>query len=156
MVRFYHLSLGIGDTMRISLSADPREEIKVGREVIKSFGLIDNAATLVSCPTCGRIEIDLIPIAQELEEYIANIKAPITVAILGCGVNGPGEAREADIGLAGGAGKGMLFKKGKIIKTVDEAVMLEEFKAEIDAMYKHYQETGKLHDDETVDAGEDN
>ena len=150
------LSLGIGDTMRISLSADPREEIKVGREVIKSFGLIDNAATLVSCPTCGRIEIDLIPIAQELEEYIANIKAPITVAILGCGVNGPGEAREADIGLAGGAGKGMLFKKGKIIKTVDEAVMLEEFKAEIDAMYKHYQETGKLHDDETVDAGEDN
>ncbi|MFZ2231930.1 MAG: flavodoxin-dependent (E)-4-hydroxy-3-methylbut-2-enyl-diphosphate synthase, partial [Lactococcus raffinolactis] len=111
---------------------------------------------LVSCPTCGRIEIDLIPIAQELEEYIANIKAPITVAILGCGVNGPGEAREADIGLAGGAGKGMLFKKGKIIKTVDEAVMLEEFKAEIDAMYKHYQETGKLHDDETVDATEEN
>ncbi|OFI49671.1 4-hydroxy-3-methylbut-2-en-1-yl diphosphate synthase [Floricoccus tropicus] len=141
------LSLGIGDTMRISLSADPVEEIKVAREVLKSFNLIDNAATLVSCPTCGRIEIDLIPIAAELEKYIANIKAPITVAILGCGVNGPGEAREADIGLAGGDGKGMLFKKGKIIKTVPEEVMLEEFKKEIDAMYKLYQETGKLHED---------
>jgi (E)-4-hydroxy-3-methylbut-2-enyl-diphosphate synthase len=142
------LSLGIGDTMRISLSADPVEEIKVGREVLKAFGLIDNAATLVSCPTCGRIEIDLIPIAQELEEYISTIKAPITVAILGCGVNGPGEAREADIGLAGGAGKGMLFKKGKIIRTVPEADMVDEFKKEIDAMYVKFQETGKLHDDE--------
>lgn len=150
------LSLGIGDTMRISLSADPREEIKVGREVLKSFGLIDNAATLVSCPTCGRIEIDLIPIAQELEAYIEKIKAPITVAILGCAVNGPGEAREADLGLAGGAGKGMLFKKGKIIRTVDEAVMLDEFKAEIDAMYQHYLETGRLHDDEPdTDNGSD-
>ncbi|WEV61112.1 flavodoxin-dependent (E)-4-hydroxy-3-methylbut-2-enyl-diphosphate synthase [Streptococcaceae bacterium ESL0729] len=142
------LSMGIGDTMRISLSADPVEEIKVAREVLKSFNLIDNAATLVSCPTCGRIEIDLIPIAQELENYIASIKAPITVAILGCGVNGPGEAREADIGLAGGSGKGMLFKKGKIIKTVPEEVMLEEFKKEIDGMYEFFQKTGRLHGDD--------
>ncbi|GFH42478.1 4-hydroxy-3-methylbut-2-en-1-yl diphosphate synthase (flavodoxin) [Lactococcus hodotermopsidis] len=141
------LSLGIGDTMRISLSADPVEEIKVGREILKSFGLIDNAATLISCPTCGRIEIDLIPVAEELEAYISEIKAPITVAIMGCGVNGPGEARGADIGLAGGAGKAMLFKKGKIVKTVDEAVMLAEFKAEIDAMYRLFKETGKLHEE---------
>lgn len=140
------LSLGIGNTVRVSLSTNPVEEIKVAREVLKAYGLASNAASLISCPTCGRIEINLIPIAEEIEEYIQTIKAPITVAILGCGVNGPGEAREADIGLAGGKGKGMLFKKGKIIRTVDEAIMVDELKKEVDQMAERYYTTGRLHE----------
>lgn len=132
------LSRGIGNTCRVSLSADPVEEIKVAREVLKSFGLASNAATLISCPTCGRIEIDLIPIANEIEAYIEKIKAPIKVAVLGCAVNGPGEAREADIGIAGGLGKGMLFKKGKIIRTVPEEIMVDELKKEVDLLAAAY------------------
>lgn len=99
------LSLGIGSTVRVSLSADPVEEVKVARELLKSFGLISNAATLVSCPTCGRLDIDLFSIANEVEEYISKIKVPIKVSVLGCAVNGPGEAREADIGIAGARGE---------------------------------------------------
>lgn len=132
------LSRGIGNTCRVSLSADPVEEIKVAREVLKAFGLASNAASLISCPTCGRIEIDLIPIANEIEEYIEKIKAPIKVAVLGCAVNGPGEAREADIGIAGGQGKGMLFKKGKIIRTVPEEIMVDELKKEVDLLAAAY------------------
>lgn len=132
------LSCGIGNTCRVSLSADPVEEIKVAKEVLKAFGLASNAATLISCPTCGRIEIDLIPIANEIEEYIEKIKVPIKVAVLGCAVNGPGEAREADIGIAGGNGKGMLFKKGKIIRTVPEEIMVEELKKEVDILAAAY------------------
>lgn len=132
------LSRGIGNTCRVSLSADPVEEIKAAKEVLKAFGLASNAATLISCPTCGRIEIDLIPIANEIEEYIEKIKAPIKVAVLGCAVNGPGEAREADIGIAGGNGKGMLFKKGKIIRTVPEKIMVEELKKEVDILAAAY------------------
>nr|WP_233711086.1 flavodoxin-dependent (E)-4-hydroxy-3-methylbut-2-enyl-diphosphate synthase [Lederbergia citrisecunda] len=132
------LSMGIGNTLRISLSADPVEEVKVARELLKSFGLISNAATLVSCPTCGRIEIDLIKIANEVEEYIQNIKAPIKVSVLGCAVNGPGEAREADIGIAGARGEGLLFKKGKTVRKVPEALMVEELKKEIDLMAAEY------------------
>jgi len=132
------LSMGIGNTLRISLSADPVEEVKVARELLKSFGLISNAATLVSCPTCGRIEIDLISIANEVEEYIQNIKAPIKVSVLGCAVNGPGEAREADIGIAGARGEGLLFKKGKTVRKVPEATMVEELKKEIDLMAAEY------------------
>lgn len=101
------LSAGIGSTIRVSLSADPVEEVKVCRELLKTFGLASNAATLISCPTCGRIEIDLISVANEIEDYIAKIKAPIKVAVLGCAVNGPGEAREADIGIAGARGEGL-------------------------------------------------
>ncbi|WP_312854680.1 flavodoxin-dependent (E)-4-hydroxy-3-methylbut-2-enyl-diphosphate synthase [Pallidibacillus pasinlerensis] len=132
------LSKGIGNTLRISLSTDPVEEVKVARELLKSFGLISNAATLVSCPTCGRIEIDLISIANEVEEYIQNIKAPIKVSVLGCAVNGPGEAREADIGIAGARGEGLLFRKGKIIRKVPEEIMVEELKKEIDALAEEY------------------
>lgn len=132
------LSRGIGNTCRVSLSADPVEEIKVAKEVLKAFGLASNAATLISCPTCGRIEIDLIPIANEIEDYIEKIKAPIKVAVLGCAVNGPGEAREADIGIAGGNGKGMLFKKGKIIRTVPEEIMVDELKKEVDLLAAAY------------------
>ncbi|MGO4887188.1 flavodoxin-dependent (E)-4-hydroxy-3-methylbut-2-enyl-diphosphate synthase [Anaerobacillus sp. MEB173] len=126
------LNMGIGNTVRISLSADPVEEVKVARELLKAFGLAANAATLISCPTCGRIEIDLISIANEVEEYISSIKAPIKVAVLGCAVNGPGEAREADIGIAGARGEGLLFRHGEIVRKVPEAVMVEELKKEID------------------------
>jgi len=132
------LSKGIGNTLRISLSADPVEEVKVARELLKSFGLSSNAATLISCPTCGRIEIDLISIANEVEEYISTIKAPIKVAVLGCAVNGPGEAREADIGIAGARGEGLLFRKGKIVRKVPEETMVEELKKEIDAIAAEY------------------
>ncbi|KGP73178.1 flavodoxin-dependent (E)-4-hydroxy-3-methylbut-2-enyl-diphosphate synthase [Pontibacillus yanchengensis] len=132
------LSKGIGSTLRISLSADPVEEVKVGRELLKTFGLADNAATLISCPTCGRIEIDLISIANEVEEYIQNIKAPIKVAVLGCAVNGPGEAREADIGIAGARGEGLLFRHGEIIRKVPEETMVEELKKEVDKIAEEY------------------
>ncbi len=132
------LSKGIGSTLRISLSADPVEEVKVGRELLKTFGLSDNAATLISCPTCGRIEIDLISIANEVEEYIQSIKAPIKVAVLGCAVNGPGEAREADIGIAGARGEGLLFRHGEIIRKVPEETMVEELKVEVDRIAEEY------------------
>ncbi|GEN46529.1 flavodoxin-dependent (E)-4-hydroxy-3-methylbut-2-enyl-diphosphate synthase [Alkalibacillus haloalkaliphilus] len=134
------LSKGIGSTVRISLSADPVEEVKVAKELLKSFGLAANAATLISCPTCGRIEIDLISIANEVEEYIQNIKAPIKVAVLGCAVNGPGEAREADIGIAGARGEGLLFRHGEIIRKVPEEIMVDELKKEVDKLAEeHYQ-----------------
>jgi (E)-4-hydroxy-3-methylbut-2-enyl-diphosphate synthase len=133
------LSMGIGSTVRVSLSADPVEEIKVARELLKSFGLAANAATLISCPTCGRIEIDLISIANEVEEYISKIKAPIKVAVLGCAVNGPGEAREADIGIAGARGEGLLFRHGEIVRKVPEDQLLDELKKEIDKLAEaHY------------------
>ncbi|MFP7493617.1 flavodoxin-dependent (E)-4-hydroxy-3-methylbut-2-enyl-diphosphate synthase [Terribacillus saccharophilus] len=132
------LSKGIGSTMRISLSADPVEEVKVARELLKIFNLSSNAATLISCPTCGRIEIDLISIANEVEEYISTIKAPIKVAVLGCAVNGPGEAREADIGIAGARGEGLLFRHGEIIRKVPEETMVDELKIEIDKLAEEY------------------
>ncbi|MBO8176823.1 MAG: flavodoxin-dependent (E)-4-hydroxy-3-methylbut-2-enyl-diphosphate synthase [Bacillus sp. (in: Bacteria)] len=132
------LNKGIGNTLRISLSADPVEEVKVAKELLKTFGLASNAATLISCPTCGRIEIDLISIANEVEEYIQKIKAPIKVAVLGCAVNGPGEAREADIGIAGARGEGLLFRKGKTVRKVPEETMVEELKKEIDMLAEEY------------------
>ncbi|MCZ0704046.1 (E)-4-hydroxy-3-methylbut-2-enyl-diphosphate synthase [Natronobacillus azotifigens] len=137
------LSKGIGNTMRISLSADPVEEVKVARELLKTFGLASNAATLISCPTCGRIEIDLISIANEVEDYISTIKAPIKVAVLGCAVNGPGEAREADIGIAGARGEGLLFRHGEIIRKVPEEIMVEELKKEVDKIAAEFLEQQK-------------
>jgi (E)-4-hydroxy-3-methylbut-2-enyl-diphosphate synthase len=101
--------------------------------------LAANAATLISCPTCGRIEIDLISIANEVEEYISKVKAPIKVAVLGCAVNGPGEAREADIGIAGARGEGLLFRHGEIVRKVPEDQLLDELKKEIDILAEaHY------------------
>jgi (E)-4-hydroxy-3-methylbut-2-enyl-diphosphate synthase len=138
------LSQGIGSTIRISLSADPVEEVKVARELLKTFGLAANAATLISCPTCGRIEIDLISIANEIEEYISKIKAPIKVSVLGCAVNGPGEAKEADIGIAGARGEGLLFRHGKIIRKIPEKEMVAELKKEIDKLAEEYQQKEKL------------
>ncbi|MBL0388949.1 flavodoxin-dependent (E)-4-hydroxy-3-methylbut-2-enyl-diphosphate synthase [Tumebacillus sp. ITR2] len=138
------LAKGIGSTMRVSLSADVVEEIKVGRELLKAFGLASNAVTLISCPTCGRIEIDLVAIANEIEEYVSNIKAPIKVAVLGCAVNGPGEAREADIGIAGSRNEGLLFKHGEIVRKIPEDILVSELKKEIDEMAKRYELTGSL------------
>lgn len=138
------LSMGIGSTIRISLSADPVEEVKVCRELLKSFGLITNAATLVSCPTCGRLDIDLFSIANEVEEYISKLRVPIKVSVLGCAVNGPGEAREADIGIAGARGEGMLFRYGEMIRKVPEADLLSELKKEIDIIVDHFNKTGEI------------
>lgn len=138
------LAMGIGNTVRISLSADPVEEIKVARELLKSFGLISNAATLVSCPTCGRLDIDLFAVANEVEEYLESVRVPIKVSVLGCAVNGPGEAREADIGIAGARGEGMLFRYGEMIRKVPEAELVNELKKEIDHIVQEYERTGQI------------
>ncbi|PWI58306.1 flavodoxin-dependent (E)-4-hydroxy-3-methylbut-2-enyl-diphosphate synthase [Sulfoacidibacillus thermotolerans] len=138
------LAMGIGDTVRVSLSADPVEEVKVARELLKAFGIISNAVTLVSCPTCGRIDIDLIRIANEIEAYVQNIKAPIKVSVLGCAVNGPGEAREADIGIAGAKGEGLLFRYGEVVRKIPEQDLVSELKKEIDILAKRYAETGSI------------
>lgn len=122
---------GIGDTIRVSLTGDPVEEIKVGREILKSIGLLSDGIQFISCPTCGRTQIDLINIAKEVEEKLAGCKKNIKVAIMGCVVNGPGEAREADIGIAGGKGEGLIFKKGEIIKKVKEEDLVEALINEI-------------------------
>lgn len=127
---------GIGDTIRVSLSDDPVEEIKVAKEILKNCNLYKNSAKLVSCPTCGRTQIDLIPIAKEMEEFLQNIEKDITVAVMGCIVNGPGEARNADIGIAGGIGEGLLFKKGEIIRKVKQEEMVKVLKEEILRMVK--------------------
>lgn len=126
----------IGNTIRVSLSDNPVEEIRVARELLLNFGLLNDAPTLVSCPTCGRIQYDLIPIAKEIEKFLATIRKPITVAIMGCAVNGPGEARHADIGIAGGVKEGLLFKKGEIIKKVPQEELCDVLKAEITEMIK--------------------
>ncbi|WP_041139165.1 flavodoxin-dependent (E)-4-hydroxy-3-methylbut-2-enyl-diphosphate synthase [Beduini massiliensis] len=122
---------GIGNTIRVSLSDDPCQEIPVAKTLLKEFGLLNNVPTLVSCPTCGRIQYDLIPIAKEIEQFLNTIHADITVAIMGCAVNGPGEAKHADIAIAGGVKEGLLIKKGEIIRKVKQADMVEELKAEI-------------------------
>ncbi len=129
---------GIGDTIRVSLSDDPAEEIPVCKEILKNCNLYNNIPKLVSCPTCGRIQYDLIPIAKEIEKFLQNIEADITVAIMGCAVNGPGEAREADIGIAGGKGEGLLFKKGEIIKKIPQEKIVEVLENEIQEMIKNY------------------
>lgn len=125
------LSKGIGDTIRISLTADPVEEIKVGREILKSLGLLNQGLEIISCPTCGRTRINLMEIVEEAEKRLENIKGHMKVAIMGCPVNGPGEAREADIGIAGGNGKGIIFSKGQIVKRVREEDLLDELIKEV-------------------------
>ena len=127
---------GIGDTLRVSLSDDPVEEIKVCKEILKNCNLLTNIPKLVSCPTCGRIQYDLIPIAKEIESFLQTINSDITVAIMGCAVNGPGEAREADIGIAGGKNEGLLFKKGETVRKIKQEDMIEELKKEILEMIK--------------------
>lgn len=125
---------GIGDTIRVSLTDSPLEEVRVGREILKACGVRKFGIEFISCPTCGRTNIDLIKIAKQAEEALGNINKHIKVAIMGCAVNGPGEAREADIGIAGGKGEGLIFKKGEIIKKVPEDKLLEELINEIEKM----------------------
>lgn len=140
------LNQGIGNTMRVSLSDDPVEEIKVARELLKNFNLITDMPTLISCPTCGRIEVDMIPIAQELEEFLQTIKAPLKVSILGCAVNGPGEAKEADVGIACAKGEGLLIKKGELIRKVPEAELLDTLKKEVLILETEYLKNKELHE----------
>ncbi|MBE5966560.1 MAG: flavodoxin-dependent (E)-4-hydroxy-3-methylbut-2-enyl-diphosphate synthase [Lachnospiraceae bacterium] len=122
---------GIGDTVRVSLTGDPLEEIKSARLILKSLGLRKGGVEVVSCPTCGRTQIDLIKLATEVEEMVAGFDLDIKVAVMGCVVNGPGEAREADIGVAGGRGEGLLIKKGEIIRKVPEKDLLEALRMEL-------------------------
>jgi len=125
------LAEGIGDTVRVSLSADPREEVRVAYEILKSLNLRTKGANIISCPTCGRCQIDIRGLAAKVETRLKDIDKSLTVAVMGCAVNGPGEAREADIGIAGGKGIGLLFRKGKIIKRVEEKDLLNELMKEI-------------------------
>jgi len=126
------LSEGIGDTMRISLTADPVEEVRVAWEILKSLGLRTHGPEIVSCPTCGRCQIQLRGIATEVEKRLRNLDRPLKVAVMGCVVNGPGEAREADIGIAGGKGVGILFRKGQVVRKVPEDELLNVLMEEID------------------------
>ncbi len=128
------LSKGIGDTMRVSLTGDPVLEIKAAKEILKALELRKFGAQIVSCPTCGRTKIDLIGLANKVEELVSGIDKDIKIAVMGCAVNGPGEARDADIGIAGGNGEGLIFKKGEIIKKVPENELLDELMKEINSL----------------------
>lgn len=125
------LAEGIGDTLRVSLTGDPLHEVRVGFEILKSLGLRQRGINFVSCPTCGRCEIGLVKVAEEVEQRLQGIRAPFTVAVMGCVVNGPGEAREADFGIAGGRGEGLLFRHGEIIRKVPEAELADALVAEV-------------------------
>ncbi|MDD2426891.1 MAG: flavodoxin-dependent (E)-4-hydroxy-3-methylbut-2-enyl-diphosphate synthase [Eubacteriales bacterium] len=135
---------GIGDTIRVSLTADPIQEVKVGISILRSLGLRDEGVRLISCPTCGRTEVDLMNMAAELEEKLSLIKAPLTVALMGCSVNGPGEAREADVGLAGGRGFFLLFRKGDIIRKVSQEEAIPALMAEIAKLLEESEQTNGI------------
>ncbi|SCG83410.1 4-hydroxy-3-methylbut-2-en-1-yl diphosphate synthase [Proteiniborus sp. DW1] len=128
------LLMGIGDTIRVSLTGNPVEEVKVGKQILRTLGLLKDKIEIISCPTCGRTQIDLIDLVNKVEKRIHNISKPIKIAIMGCAVNGPGEAREADLGIAGGKGSALIFKKGQIIKKVDEDKLLDELIYEIEKL----------------------
>ena len=128
------LALGIGDTVRVSLSADPVEEVYAARDILKAAGVRRDGPELISCPTCGRTRIDLIGLANEVEERLKRVDKPITVAVMGCVVNGPGEAGAADVGIAGGVGEGLLFQKGQIVKKVPQEYLVEELFRLIEAL----------------------
>ena len=130
------LALGIGDTIRVSLTADPVHEITAAYAILKAVGLNDTGVNIVSCPTCGRTKINLIEIANEVEQRVAGLDAKLKVAVMGCAVNGPGEAREADIGIAGGDGEGLIFRKGEILRKVPQDQLVDELMKEIHAMIK--------------------
>ncbi len=130
------LNEGIGDTIRVSLTDDPVEEVRSAKLILRNLGLRKSGIDVVACPTCGRTRIDLIGLAKQAEELCSHYDLPIRVAVMGCAVNGPGEAREADIGIAGGNGEGLVFKKGEIIKKVPEEALLSELKAQLDALVR--------------------
>ena len=125
---------GIGDTIRVSVSAPPKEELIIGKQLLNCFGLIDNQPDLIACPTCGRIQYDMLPIVREIEEYLSTVKASITVAVMGCPVNGMQEAERADIGIAGSHEGGILFRHGKILRQIPQNELAAELKKEIDAL----------------------
>ena len=128
------LAEGIGDTLRVSLTGDPADEVKVGRELLKILGLSNTGVEIISCPTCGRCKIDLIKAANDIEQKLMKCDKHIKVALMGCAVNGPGEAREADIGIAGGVGEALLFKKGRIIRKIPQDRIVEELLVEIEKL----------------------
>ncbi len=130
------LALGIGDTIRVSLTADPVEEIHAGKAILKAMGLRKQGAEIISCPTCGRTEIDIVALAEEVERRAADISEPVTIAVMGCVVNGPGEAREADYGIAGGKGFGLLFRRGEVVRKEEENNL-------VDALFSLIAEDGK-------------
>lgn len=128
------LAEGIGDTLRVSLTGDPVEEVRVGHEILKALGLKKSGIEFVSCPTCGRCQIDLIDVANKVEEKLEHLKKNVKVAVMGCAVNGPGEAREADIGIAGGKGEALLFRKGEIIRKIPQDRIVDELLEEIEKL----------------------
>jgi len=125
------LASGIGDTLRISLTGDPVREVRVGREILQSLGLRQFGASVISCPTCGRCRIDLAKLAEAVEQLVLPISLPLKIAVMGCAVNGPGEAREADLGVAGGQGEGLIFRKGLVVRKVPEAEILTALQEEL-------------------------
>jgi len=132
------LAEGIGDTLRVSLTRDPVEEIRVGFEILKALGIRQHGPEIISCPTCGRCGYDLFDVAERIEKALLTRSAPVKVAIMGCAVNGPGEAKEADIGVAGGPGKGIIFRKGKVVRKVPQDELVEALLKEIDAWEVEY------------------
>jgi (E)-4-hydroxy-3-methylbut-2-enyl-diphosphate synthase len=138
----YLLSQGIGDTLRVSLAADPVEEVKVGYEILKSLELRHRGINVIACPTCGRVEIDVVRMANELEKKLGHIKTPLNVSVLGCVVNGIGEGKEADIGIAGGEGKGILFKKGKLVRKVPMEELMDTLIQEVELLAKEKEAEG--------------
>ncbi|HLI51862.1 MAG TPA: flavodoxin-dependent (E)-4-hydroxy-3-methylbut-2-enyl-diphosphate synthase [Thermomicrobiaceae bacterium] len=137
------LAEGIGDTIRVSLTTDPVEEVFVGYEILKSLELRQHGATMVACPTCGRVEVDLFKLANEVDDYLKTIKEPIKVAVMGCVVNGPGEARDSDVGVAAGRGKGVIFRKGQITRKVNEDEIFPALKEEIAQIIAEREATGQ-------------
>jgi len=125
---------GIGDTLRVSLTGDPVEEVRVGYEILKSLELRERGPVFVSCPTCGRCQVNLIAVAEEVEQRLHDLPVPLTIAVMGCVVNGPGEAREADLGIAGGKGQGLLFRKGEVVRKVPESELADALVAEAQAL----------------------
>ena len=125
------LAEGLGDTLRVSLTADPVEEVEIGFQILKALGLREHGAQVISCPTCGRTQVNIMKIAREVEKYAKKIKKPLKIAVMGCAVNGPGEAREADIGIAGGKGEALLFKKGIVVRKLREEEILDVLKEEL-------------------------
>ena len=128
------LCLGIGDTLRVTLTADPVEEVYAAKKILQAAGLRQEGPNIIACPTCGRTNIDLIPLAEEVERRLAGCKKPITVAVMGCAVNGPGEAAAADVGIAGGKGEGLLFRRGEILRKVPQEQLIEALMGEIEKL----------------------
>ncbi len=136
------LSRGLGDTVRVSLAADPVEEVKVAFEILKSLALRMKGPILIACPSCGRADVDIVALAEEVERRLQQYPVPVKVAVMGCAVNGPGEARMADLGVAAGRGMGLIFRKGKIVASLPEAKLLEGLMREVEAVVREKQEAG--------------